>query len=948
MTEPARAGAGPGQQSVRTPPSASPLGTTALVGRDRDCAVLDGLADAVRAGMSGALVLVGEPGIGKTRLLTYVADAAEGVRVLRIAGVEAEVRIGFGAVHRLLVPFLDRVEHLPAPQRDAVQRTFGLLDGAPPQRLLVGLGVLTLLADVAADEPLVVLVDDAQWLDRESLEVLAFVCRRLYADRVGVVLAARTDSSALEVLVGIPTRHVGGLDLGAARSLLQSTTSGPLGARVAARIVADTRGNPLAIAEIVGELTEDQLAGRAPLPQQLPAGGGMEDHFRTHVEALPPGSRLLVLLASATSTEDPAVLWRAAAVLGLRPDAAEPAVARHILSLDPTVAFRHPLIRAAAYHAGDPRDRVRVHEALAAVAHLDGDLDQAAWHRAAATRGPDERVAAELERSAGRAERRGGRVAQGMFLNRAAQLSPDGRDRARRLLGSARAYLASGDGTLAEALLDQATAGRDAEDMPLAVQRMRASVAVFFSRHKEVPAILLAAADVDAREGRVVREMLFEALQASLVAREYTADVGPVDVAREVLRVSGGPEGTRSPMDALLDGFATRLAVGYAQAVPLLRDSVAALFSDDQLDAGIPTTILGWFAADDVWDDRGRRAMFERAAAIERRHGELGALRVTLAGLSTSQLWAGQSDLAEQSYLEAADISALIGIPAPATTGVLLEIRAWQGREQESREIADLTARWGRERGAAILEIFAAYGLTVLELGLGRYGQALTCGRRILDDDPPGFGNRILPEIVEAGVRGGRRDIAEVALARLADRAPASGTAWALGVLARSRALLAADADAESLYREAIEQLGRTTLRTELARAHLLYGEWLRRRRRRRDALVQLRSAYEMFSSMGALAFAARTRVEQLAAGGHTVESAARPSVDLTPQETQVCRLATTGATNAEIAARLFLTTSTVEYHLSKVFRKLGVSSRRQLAEALSTGLAYPPHPITS
>jgi DNA-binding CsgD family transcriptional regulator len=328
--------------------------------------------------------------------------------------------------------------------------------------------------------------------------------------------------------------------------------------------------------------------------------------------------------------------------------------------------------------------------------------------------------------------------------------------------------------------------------------------------------------------------------------------------------------------------------------------------------------------------------MLQRAEDAQRRHGALGALRITLAGLTTGEVWAGRPAEAEARYLEAAEIGASTGVPAPATTGVLLELRAWQGREQESRTLAEMTAQWGQQRGAAILEIFAWMGLTVLELGLGRYAEALGWGLRIYDDDPPGFGSRILPEIVEAGTRGGDGLAARAALDRLADRATASGTPWALGMLARSRALLARDEDAEALYREAVAQLAGTSVRTELARAHLLYGEWLRRQRRRRDARVQLRTACSMFDAMGATAFASRTRAELLATGASPRQPAERAGPDLTPQEAQVSRLAAAGATNAEIATHLFVTNSTVEYHLSKVFRKLGITSRRQLEAALT------------
>ena len=926
-----------GESSLGGSPG-SRSGASLLIGRGDDCAALDDLVHVVRRGLSRSLVILGEPGVGKTRLLQYAAETAEGLQVVHVAGVESEVKLGFAALHRLLMPFLDRLDRLPAPQRDALRSTFGLLDGAPPGRFLVGLGALTLLADVAAELPLICVVDDAQWLDQESLDLIGFVARRLYADGIGLLLAARQNSPNLGALNGLPTRHVGGLDHAAARSLLDTAVSGSLNARVAARIITETDGNPLAMLELVGQLTSDQLTGRSPLPQPLPAGRAMDAHFLRQVNVLPPRTRSLLLLASAASSDDPAILWRAAGLLDLAAEAADPAVARDIASFDPRVAFQHPLIRSAIYNGASPAERRRVHEALAVIATLDGSPDEAAWHRAAATIAPNEEVATDLERSAGRAERRGGQIAQAMFLRRAAELSPNAHDRAVRWFGAARAYLAAGDVVLAEALLDQAAPWLDAAGLQVAMQRLRASIAVFFSRHKDAPAILLdAVTRVDPHDVSLTREMLFEALQAALVARQYAVGVTLVDVAHAALQVRRDPNEPLTATDLLLDGFATRIAVGYAPAVPLLRDAVTSLAAREHGPTiGIPTTILGWFAADDIWDEQGRRAMFDRAAAIERRHGELGALRVTLAGLCTSQVWTGQMDTAEQSYLEAADISELIGVPPPATTGVLLEIRAWQGRDQESRAVAATTAKWGQERGAAILEIFALFGLTVLELGLGRYTEALSSGLRIYNDDPPGFGNRILPEIVEAGVRGGDREAAEAALARLADRATVSGTPWALGMLARSRALLAHDAEAESHYREAIQHLLRTSVGTELARTHLLYGEWLRRRKRRGDAQSQLRTAYDMFDAMGATSFAARTRAEQLAAGDNPPRPAKRPTFDLTPQETQVSRLAAGGATNAEIATRLFVTTSTVEYHLSKVFRKLGVTSRRQLATALN------------
>jgi DNA-binding CsgD family transcriptional regulator len=908
-----------------------------LVGRGGDCGALDELVEAIRQGLSRSLVILGEPGIGKTRLLEYAARAPDGVRTARIAGLESELRLGFAALHRMLVPFLDRVGLLPAPQREALDSAFGLATGPPADRFLVSMSVLTLLAEIAAEQPLIWLVDDAHWLDRESVEVLGFVARRLHADSTGLLFCAREASPGLAALDGLPTRHLSGLEPAAARALLAATVSGPLNARVAARIINETGGNPLALRELAAHLTPDQLAGRSPLPDRLPVGRRLQGHFLGQAKMLPPATGTWLLLASAASGNDPAALWRAAALLGLEPDAADPAVAQDIVSVQPRVAFRHPLIRSAVYEGARTGERRRVHEALASIAGQDGSLDEAAWHRAAASVVPDEDVAADLDRSAARAERRGGYVAQATFLARAADLTPDPRGRAVRLFAAAQAYLVAGDGALAEAMLDLAAPRLAEAGLHVAAQRLRASIAVFFSRHKDAPSLLLdTVAAVDPPDVPLIRAMLFEALQAALVAGQHTVGTTPLEVARAALRAPRAPGLDPTAADLLLDGFATRIAVGYPQAVPLLRAAVEAFSTSDQATpAGIPGTILAQFAADDLWDERGRRAIFLRAEAVHRRHGALGALRVILAGLCTSELWAGRLGEAEARYFEAAEISALIGIPAPASTGVLLDLRAWQGREAESRALAATTEQWGEERGAPVLGFFALIGLTVLELSLGRYAEALSWGLRIYDRDPPGFGNRVLPEIVEAGARAGDHDAARAALGRLADRAAASGTPWALGMLARSRALLAPDIGAEAFYREAIAHLTRASVRTELARAHLLYGEWLRRQKRRRDASAQLRTAYGMFDAMGAAGFARRTRAELLAAGGHPAEPAERAGLDLTPQETQIARLAAAGVTNAEIATRLFVTTSTVEYHLSKVFRKLSISSRRQLAAAL-------------
>lgn len=931
MTEPE------GRDGSNVAPSGRPVRKERpLVGREAECRVLDEIVRSVLTGLSGSCVFLGEPGVGKTRLLEYAASS--GVTVIKLVGIESEFSIGFAALHRLLLPFRDRFAGVPVPQGNALLTTFGALDQDPPPRFLLGLATLSVLAAAAKEAPFICLIDDAQWLDQESLEVLSFVARRVYADSVGIVFAGRQDDEALHALKGLPTHHVQGLDRAASLSLLNSARTGVLSSLVAARIVAEGNGNPLAMLEVLGQLTSEQLAGRLPLPRQLPAGRALNAHYLRQLEELPQETRSFLVLASTMSTDDPSTLWRAAELLGLNEEAADAALDSDILTITEQVTFRHPLIRSAVYDAAEPRQRRLAHTAMATIAELDDDPDLAAWHRAAAMTTPNEGLAADLERSARRAENRGGRLAQARFLGRAAELSPEPKERSVRLFAAAEAYLAAGDGILAEALLDKAAPWLEAEGRFVDVQRLRASIAVFFSRHDEVPALLLdALGQVDQGNVALIRSMLFDALQAGLVARDRTVGVTATGIAERVLAFPFDTETANSGRDFLLQGLATRLAVGYAPAVPLLKHAVSALFPEDEgQPAVLSTVILGWFAADDLWDEVGRKDMFERAVAFGRQHGDLGALRIALAGKCVGHCWTGDMQGAEQCYFEAAEVSALIGIPPPATTGVLLELRAWQGREQESRETAALTAQWGAQRGAEVLEIFSWFGLTVLDMGLGKYEGAFETAVRIFDRDPPGFGSRVLPEVIEAGVRTGQVDISKRALERLADRAQASGSSWALGILARSQALLAPDTDAEPLYDGAISLLSQTSLRIELARARLLYGQWLRRQKRRKDAQAQLFIAFEIFDSMGARAFGERARNELHAAGYHEVEmSRGRAVSGLTSQEAQVARLASAGATNSEIATQMFLTTSTVEYHLSKIFKKLAITSRRQLSQAL-------------
>jgi len=936
MNDPERAFRSSDQSSVRrsVPPQAT---ASLLVGREAECEMLDGLVESVTSGLSGSLVLLGEPGVGKTRVLEHLSTLR--VRIVSLVGIESEFSIGFAALHRLLVPFQRHFADLPGPQADALAITFGARDDPPPPRFLIGLAALGTLAAAAKEEPLICVVDDAHWLDHESLEVFSFVARRLFADSVGFVFVGREDHDALKVLDGLPTHHVSGLSREASYALLESARPGAMSSLVAARIVAELNGNPLAMLELLGQLTSEQLAGRLPLPQQLPSGRGLNAHFLRQLEVLSPETRTLLVVASAMTTDDPSTLWRAAALLGLQGDAADSARSLDVLSIGETVTFRHPLIRSAVYHSAEPRLRRLAHSALATIAELDANADLAAWHRAAATSAPDEDVAADLERSAQRAERRGGQLAQARFLVRAAELSPGPRERSDRTFGAAEAYLAAGDGILAEALLDRVAPWLDDAGRHGEVQHLRALIAMFHHRYRDAWTILLeAVATADLGNEELIRSMLFDALRAALAAGDEVDRKTAERVARTILDYVGEKHPPVSSRDLMLEGLATRFALGYRQALPLLRASVQSMFADENqpLDAHSPP-VAGWFAADEIWDDDGRRALFDRGVDRGRRHGVLDVLQVSLAGQCVSRCWSGDMNDAEQSAFESAEITALMGLPKAAGMGPLIHLRAWQGRERECRDSAHAAASWGKQWGSLYLELAAWSGLTILDIGLGNYTEALASSLEIYERDNLGYGSTILPEVIESATRVGRTDIAEMALTRLTHRAQASGSPWALGMLARSRAVITSTADAEALYLESIELLLQTSLRVEVARTRLLYGQWLRRQRRRRDAQRQLSVAYRVFEDMGSRAFADRAGTELLAAGAKPIDLSTHDRGDpgLTPQEAQVARLAGSGATNSEIAVHLFLTTSTVEYHLSKIFRKLNITSRRQLADHL-------------
>jgi len=909
-----------------------------LIGRDYECGLLDELVEAVAEGLSGSLVLVGEPGIGKSALIDYVSSSA--VEVVRLVGIESQFSIEFAALNRVLMPFRHHLGELPTPQREALLTALEARSETPPAKFLVGLATLALLASASKRAPVIFCIDDAQWIDHESLEIFGFVARRAHAEGLGFLFATRESGTPLPMLSGLPTHPVLGLEPAASLALLRRAQPTGLSPLVAARIVADSGGNPLAMVEVLLLLTPEQLAGRSALPEQLPSVLGLASHFLRQLQGLSQDTRSLLVLASSMLTDDSTVLWRAAGLLGLPPDAADDAETRGIVAIGDTVEFRHPLIRSAVYQAAEPAQRHSAHRAIAAVAQQEHSDDIASWHLAAATAQPDEELAANLERFASRAERRGGHLARARFLARAADLSPADGLRGERTFAAARAYLDAGDGVMAEALLQRAIPWLTASGRQVDILRTRALLAMFHQRFREAYSLLLRAiAIADPSENELTRVLLFEALRSALGADGIADRAAARRIAEAALSFVRSTAATGSVRDLLLEGLSTRFAEGYSQALPLFRRAVARMFAEEDAALGAHTSpVAGWFAADEIWDAEGRLAMFERGIAAGHQQGALHVVHVSLAGLSISQCWAGEMVRAEQTCYQSIEVEALMDVARPRRIWPLIHILAWQGREEECRDNARTAEDLGNEWGSLYMEMFAWSGLTILELGLGNYDEALGWALRVFDRDVLGFGSTILPEVVEAAARVGEAPAAQAAIARLSERAQASGTPWAMGMLARSQALVAPAAQAESYFVDAIAILAITPMRVELARAHLLFGEWLRRQKRRREAKRQLLTALEMFRAMGVAGFAARARSELVAIGADAAELAADAAIrsNLTRQEARIAELAASGATNPEIAKQLFLSSSTVEFHLTKIYRKLAISSRKQLADAIA------------
>jgi DNA-binding CsgD family transcriptional regulator/tetratricopeptide (TPR) repeat protein len=886
------------------------------------------------------LVLRGEVGVGKTALLEYLAGRATGCRVAQAAGIESDMELAFAGLHQLCAPMLDRVDRLSGPQRAALATAFGLSSGDPPDRFLVGLAVLVLLAEAAEEQPLICLVDDAQWLDRVSARTLAFVARRLMAERVAVVFAVREPSDDLD-LAGLRELVVRGLRDTDARALLASAIPGRLDERVRDRIVAETRGNPLALLELPRGLTAAELAGGFGRPDARPLASQIEQSFLRRIGTLPAATQQLLLAAAAEPVGDVLLLRRATEQLGIEADAAAPAEAAGLIEFAARVRFRHPVVRSAAYRAASPGERQRVHRALAEATDPETDPDRRAWHRAHAAVEPDEVVAGELERSADRAQSRGGMAAAAAFLQRATELTPDPARRGERALAAAKAKFEAGAPEAAHELLAAAEIGPLDELQHALLERLRAQIVFARRRGSDAPPLLLDAAKrLEPLDGGLARETYLEALGAAIFAGRLSGRRGVRETAEVARTAPPAPQPPRLT-DILLDGITTRFTEGYVAGLPLLRRALQEFRREAR---GGADDVLRWLwlacpvapepVAPELWDDETWHELATRAVQLAREAGVLAVLPVALVYRAGVHVHAGQFAAAAALIEEADAITEATGNAPLSYTSMLLA--AWRGEEARALELIEAGIQEATARGEGRAIGLAGHVTAVLYNGLGRYEEAMAGARRACEQEDLGFFGWSLVELVEASARCGAPGEADHALQLLEERTLISGTDWALGVRARSRALLSVGDAAEDRYREAIERLERSRIAVHLARAHLAYGEWLRRENRRTDARAQLRAAHEMLSHIGAEAFAERARRELLATGAAARVRTVESREVLTAQEAQIARLACDGRTNPQIGAELFISPRTVEWHLHKVFTKLDVSSRNQLRVALT------------
>ncbi|MFB7933321.1 AAA family ATPase [Streptomyces sp. NPDC056039] len=877
--------------------------TDVLIGRQGEIRRFDALLRAAREGRGGALVLRGEPGIGKSALLRRLDEAATGFLVMRASGAEFEMELPFAALHQLLAPVTGGLTALPAPHRKALEIAFGL-DTGTPDPFLVGVASLGLLAETARERPLLCVVDDAQWLDRASAKALAFLARRVSAESIVLVFAAR-EPSRLPELDELPGHALRGLGASDARALLAAAVRAPLDERVRDCILAEARGNPLALVELPATAGLAGMAGGFDQPDSVP--GVIEQSFRSRLELLPEAARTLVTVAAADPIGDPGLLWRAAEHLGI--DATAVARSVPLVEFGTRIRFSHPLARSAAYRAAAPEERRRAHGALAAVTDPVADPDRRAWHRAQASAGPDEQVADELEASAHRARERGGVAATAAFLARSAALTISPVRRAERALAAVEAKLAAGDFDTAADLLTTVPADEPGRAARADLLRGRLSFARRRGDESPTAYLVRAAARLADTDPDRSRECALDAIEMGLL-------LGGLDDVVQAVRKTTPPGGAGRGSAAVLAGLISLVGEGHTAAGEILRPVVAD--ADDEVWARRPS--LGFMVATELWDFDALCGIAARAVAAGRASGSFHTLPVALAMRATANVHRGDFGAATELISEEEAIADATG--AAPLVYPRLHLAAMRGRRQEALDLfASVDHR---------MSLSVAWATAVLGNGLADYPAALEAAKQAVEYGAVGTAGLALPELVEAAVRCGETQVAAAALTSLQERTRAGRHAWGLGVEACARAQVTED---ESAYQDAIGLLDDSALVVYRARAQLLYGEWLRRQGRRRDARSALRTAHESLSGLGMEAFAERAAGELRATGEQARGRTSTASDELTMQETHIARLVADGATSKEVAAKLFLSPRTVDAHLRNIFRKLGLTSRRQLRD---------------
>jgi DNA-binding CsgD family transcriptional regulator/tetratricopeptide (TPR) repeat protein len=908
-----------------------------LRGRADECALLDQLAAGVREGSSGVLVVRGEAGIGKTALLEYLVGVAGDCRVTRTVGVESEVELAYAGLHQFCGAMMGSLSRLPGPQAEALEVAFGLRRGEAPDRFLVGLAVLGLLSEAAEEQPQLFLVDDVQWLDEVSAQTLAFVGRRLLAERVALVFAVR-DRGDGGALAGLAELIVPGLAEADARALLETVVPGPVDERVRDRIVAETRGNPLALIELPRGLTPEQLAGGFGLPVSMPLASNIEQSFLQRLGPLAANTRRLLLVAAADPLGDSTLLWGAAARLGIGTDTADAAEMTGLVEIGSRVRFRHPLVRSAVYRSASAHERRIVHRALADVTDAHLDPDRHAWHRAQGLVGSDGAVAAQLERSAVRARARGGAAASAAFLERAAALTPDPGSRAQRSLAAAIAKRDAGALDAATALLDAVRRGPPDARRSAEVWRLRGLLALDQQRSGDAAQHLLRAARaLESVDTQLARQTYLEALDAATWADNFDGSDVLLQIAEAALAIRPGP-GPLRPVDVALDALALRVTQGFSAAAPSLIRALDVLRGQNLEAEGrwmwlTTSNVVGSIALE-LFESEAGYALDVAQTEVARANGALMQLRVWLHHLAHTNVLAGELAAAAVHLDESRSISAATGNPPVGYTELALE--AYRGREAQASELIEKTSATARANGHGKIVSFTDYASAVLYNGIGQHDLARDAAQRVFERSVMSFKSLVIPELAEAASRTGDAALLQRALVWIRERAAGTPTSWATGIEARIGALSSTGDDADRLYRDSITRFDRTRLKAQVARGHLLYGEWLRRERRRVDARTQLGIAHEMLTGMGLEGFARRARRELMATGAAARKRSISASDELTPQENHVARLASDGLSNREIGAQLFLSPRTVEYHLRKAFTKLGIGSRLELGAVLA------------